>query len=96
MNLKKRKVVFILGVKGILIGVHMLLKYQNINGDPHLSDHAIPLPINVLSMPPVGHQVKVVGETHNFCQSLEDVDAEPFAAVLHGPVGIHHQTEETM
>lgn len=80
----------------MLLCCYLLLKYQNVNRDPHLSDHAIPLPINVLSMPPVGHQVKVVGETHNFCQSLEDVDAEPFAAVLHGPVGIHHQTEETM
>lgn len=45
-------------------------------------------------MPPIGHQVEVIGETHYFGQSLEDVDAEPFAAVLHGPGAIHHQAEE--
>ena len=45
-------------------------------------------------MPPIGHQVEVIGETHYFSQSLEDVDAEPFAAVLHGPGAIHHQAEE--
>lgn len=64
--------------------------------DPHLSDHAVPLSIDVLSMPPIGHQVQVIGETHNLCQSLEDVDAEAFAAVLHGPGAIHHQTGEIM
>lgn len=46
-------------------------------------------------MPPVGHQVKVVGETHTFGQLLEDVDAKAFAAVLHGPASLHHQAEET-
>lgn len=61
----------------------------------YLSNHAVPLPVNVLSMPPVGHQVKVVGETHTFGQLLEDVDTKAFAAVLHGPASLHHQAEET-
>lgn len=65
-------------------------------GHPHLSHHAVPLPIDVLPVPPVGHQVKVVGETHNLCQPLEDIDAETFAAVLHGSAALHHQAEEEM
>lgn len=59
---------------------------------PHLPDHPIPLSVYVLPMPAIGHQVKVIGETHNFCQSLEDVDAEAFAAVLHGVYAFQHHT----
>lgn len=44
-------------------------------------------------MPPVGHQVKVVGEAHDLGQTLQDVNAEAFAAVLHGYGTFHHQTE---
>lgn len=61
----------------------------------YLSNHAVPLAIDVLSVPPVGHQVKVVGETHDFGQPLEDVDAEAFAAVLQRSTSLHHQTETT-
>lgn len=61
----------------------------------YLSDHAVPLAVDVLSVPAVGHQVKVVGETHYFRQSLQDVDAEAFAAVLEGSASLHHQTETT-
>lgn len=65
-------------------------------GGTHLSNHAVPLPVNVLPVPSVGHQVQVVGEAHNFGESLEDVDAEAFAAVLHGPGAVHHQAEDTV
>lgn len=71
----------------------MYLYNYNDSHATHLSNHAVPLPINVFSMPPIGHEVKVVGKTHNFRQSLEDVDAKAFAAVLHGPRALHHQTE---
>lgn len=51
--------------------------------DPDLPDHAIPLPITPpLPMSAIGHQVEVIGEAHYFGQSLEDVNAEAFAAVL--------------
>lgn len=50
---------------------------------PDLPDHAIPLPITPpLPMSAIGHQVEVIGEAHYFGQSLEDVNAEAFAAVL--------------
>lgn len=62
--------------------------------DPYLSHHAVPLAVDVLPVPPVGHQVKVIGEAHNFGQSLEDVYAESFAAVLHGPGAVQQQTED--
>lgn len=71
----------------------MYLYNYNDSHATHLSNHPVPLPINVFSMPPIGHEVKVVGKTHNFRQSLEDVDAKAFAAVLHGPCALNHQTE---
>lgn len=49
-----------------------------------LPNHAVPNPINFLPVLPIGHQVKVVGEADNLGQSLEDVDAEALAALLHG------------
>lgn len=61
----------------------------------YLSNHAVPLSIDVFSVPSIGHEVKVVGKTHNFCQSLEDVDAEAFAAMLQGPGSLHPQTGTT-
>lgn len=61
----------------------------------YLSNHAVPLSINVFSVPSIGHEVKVVGKTYNFCQPLEDIDAEAFAAVLLGPSSLHPQTERT-
>lgn len=61
----------------------------------YLSNHAVPLSIDVFSVPSIGHEVKVVGKTHNFCQPLEDIDAEAFAAVLLGPSSLHPQTERT-
>lgn len=62
---------------------------------PYLSDHAVPLPVDVLAVPAVGHQVQVVGEAHDLGQPLQHVDAEAFAAVLHGPGAVHHQAEGT-
>lgn len=59
----------------------------------HLSDHAVPLAVNVLAMSPVGDQVEVIGEAYDLGQPLQDVDAEPFAAVLHGHGALHHQTD---
>lgn len=58
----------------------------------HLSDHAVPLPVNVLPVPAVSHQVKVVGEAHNLSQAFQHINAEAFAAVLHGSCSLHHQT----
>lgn len=61
----------------------------------YLSNHAVPLSIDVFSVPSIGHEVKIVGKTYNFCQPLEDIDAEAFAAVLLGPSSLHPQTERT-
>lgn len=47
-----------------------------------LSNHAVPNAINFLPMLPIGHQVEVVGEADNLCESLEDVNAETLAALL--------------
>lgn len=58
----------------------------------HLTDHPVPLSVYVLPMPAICHQVEVVGETHNFGQSLEDIDAETFAAMLHGVYSFQHHT----
>lgn len=49
-----------------------------------LSDHAVPLSVYVLAMSAVGDQVEVISKADDLGQPLEDVDAETFAAVLHG------------
>lgn len=82
----------------VLFGFHnFTFSYEHFcdAGCIYLSNHAVPLSVDVLAVPPVGHQVKVVGETDDFCQTLQDVDAEPFAAVLQGATSLHHQTETT-
>lgn len=49
---------------------------------PHLSDHAVPCPINLFSMFTVGDQVQVVGEFDCLGDFLQDVYTETFAAAL--------------
>lgn len=45
--------------------------------------HSIPHVVNLFPVLPIGHQVEVVGELHSPGQLLQDVDAEPLAALLH-------------
>lgn len=54
----------------------------NGNQDPHLSHHAVPRPVDLLAVFPVGDQVKVVGELDRLGDLLQDVDAETLAAAL--------------
>lgn len=49
---------------------------------PHLSHHAVPRPVDLLAVFPVGDQVKVVGELDRLGDLLQDVDAETLAAAL--------------
>lgn len=36
-------------------------------------------------MLPIGHQVEVIGELHSSGKLLQDIDAEPFAALFNIP-----------
>lgn len=49
---------------------------------PHLSNHAVPSPVNLLAVLAVGDQVQVVRELDRLGDLLQDVDAETFAAAL--------------
>lgn len=48
----------------------------------HLSDHAVPGPVDLLAVFAVGDQIEVVRELYLLGDLLEDVDAETFAAAL--------------
>lgn len=48
----------------------------------HLSHHAVPRPVDLLAVLPVGNQVEVVGELDRLGDLLQDVDAEALAAAL--------------
>lgn len=49
---------------------------------PHLSNHAVPCPINLLAVFAVGDQVQVVSELDRLGDLLQDVNTETFAAAL--------------
>lgn len=48
----------------------------------HLSDHAIPRPVDLLAVFAVGDQIEVVTELYLLGDLLEDVDTETFTAAL--------------
>lgn len=50
--------------------------------DTDLTNHAIPGPIDFLSMLAIGHQVKVIGELHRLRNFLKDINTEPLAALF--------------
>lgn len=49
---------------------------------PHLSNHAVPCPINLLAVFAVGDQVQVVSELDRLGDLLQDVNTETFAAAF--------------
>lgn len=49
---------------------------------PHLSDHTIPCPVNLLAVFTIGDQIEIIGEFDTLGNFLQDVDAETFATAL--------------
>lgn len=70
------------------LATFLLLKHTQLSardrrsGRSHLSHHAVPRPVDLLAVFPVGDQVKVVGELDRLGDLLQDVDAEALAAAL--------------
>jgi hypothetical protein len=48
--------------------------------DTYLTNHAVPGPVDFLSMLAIGHQVKVIGELHRLRNFLKDINTKPLAA----------------
>lgn len=66
---------------------------ENTESCPHLTNQAVPRPIDLLAVLAVGDQVEVVGEPDGAGQLLQDVDAEAFAAQLGVRLGVTHNAE---
>ena len=55
---------------------------QAAEGRTYLSNHAVPYIVDLLAVFPIGDQVEVIRELDVPRYLLQDVDAEPFAALL--------------
>lgn len=49
---------------------------------PHLSNHTIPCPVNLLAVFTIGDQIEIIGEFYTLCNFLQDVNAETFATAF--------------